>query len=147
MLADVQQNFISRHLRGPVYLASSETAEIGNERLEHETTTRCEMLRHVPEALHLIFLRQKHEKRVEDDVDKGELSVNGHFRKVSLRNGEAIAARLFPQPRDHRWRGVDSVNFDVLRRQRQGNATGADAQFQRSAATRQLGQRINGVRI
>src|SRR5262249_52454355 len=115
MVANVEQNLIRGHLRGPIYLASGETGEIGNERLEHEATTRREMLRDVLEALHLIFLRQEHEERVEDDVNERELSLDWNFGKVSLRNGEAIAARLFTQPRNHRWRSVDSVHLDVLR--------------------------------
>jgi len=62
-----------------------------------------------------------------------------------------MVARLRAQPGDHRPRQVDAVDRDATARQRQGDASRADAQFQRPAGAGELrqdvGHRVHNRRL
>ena len=53
-----------------------------------------------------------------------------------------LAARLRPQPRDHRLRHVDAVHRDTAPRERKRDAPRPDRELERAATSRELGQEV-----
>ena len=100
----------------------------------------AEVRGHVLEAADLVVLRQQVEERVEHDVDQPVRAGDADVGEVAHGHVDRVAARLRPQPRDHRRREVDAVDPDTRRRERQRDPAGADRQLERRATVGQVGQ-------
>jgi hypothetical protein len=127
VLAHIQLHFVSSDFGGPVNLSTSKAVQVRNKCFDYKTTIGRQMCSNVAKASHLFFLRRECKERVEDDIDELKLPGDRNVSKVSLGDGDSIATGFLTQPRDHRVCGIDSVDFNILCRQRQCDSASADA--------------------
>ena len=87
--------------------------------------------------------RQVHD-RIADEVGDPERAAGLRRREVADRHRDCVAARLRPQPGDHRPRQLDPVDLDAASGERQSHAPGPDSELERAPAACQRRQEVDG---
>src|SRR5262245_47787198 len=143
MSLEIQPDVVSGDSVDLDMLVTVEAAEVGDECLDDEEAAIRQVPGDVLEAAHLVPLRLQGEERVEDDVDEPKVAVDGNVREVADFDGDLLAAGLRAKTRNHRFRGVDSVNGDASCGERQRDPPGADREFECGAGAGELGEEVD----
>ena len=107
-----------------------EPLEIGHEAIEHKPAPGSRVGRNVAEALHLPFLREQPEQRVERQVDQRKLPLCFDIGEVAHSDLDVLSPGFGLQQSDHFLGDVDSAHLDAPGGQGKSNATGADRQLE-----------------
>ncbi len=130
------------HVPGQHGLPGREPAQVGHPDLDDEAAAGFEVIRGGAEAGRLGVLGGQVHDRVEDQVHQRERAVDPGGGEVADGDADGVAAGLGAQPGHHGPGQVDAVHRDAAAGQRQRDAPGPDAQFQRPALAGQPGQRV-----
>src|SRR3954447_1937805 len=111
--------------------------------LDHERAARLQMRCGVEKGLDLLVLGSQVRDRVADEVDERERLIHDSGRIVPDGHVDAGAAGPGTKLLDHRLRLVDAVDPNSAPTQRQGDATGANAEFEGRTGPGKLGEEVH----
>src|SRR5918996_6616196 len=102
------------------------------------------MLGDIGEAPHLLVLCREIKECVEDDEHELEAALDVDVGEITHRDGDVVPARLGPKLGDHRLGGVNAGDVDAAVRERKGDASSPDREFEGRTAAAELRKQRDG---
>ena len=89
-------HFIIANANGPNCLSAIEPRQVWYKRLDHKGAISAQMSGHILKAPDLFVLGQQGEKRVKENVDQGELSLDGYVGEIAQPDRNTLTAGFGP---------------------------------------------------
>src|SRR5947207_3622765 len=98
--------------------------------MKQKASPRLQVCSNVAKASDLCVLRCQHEEGVEHDEDERERAVDRNVGHIADRDRDALAAGLLAHLLDDRRRGIDAVNLDATRSERERDSARANTELE-----------------
>src|SRR5919106_3480961 len=130
---------VSLTLKARMVSPGGSRCKLGHADLDHEAAAGLEVRGDAAEVGDLRFLRRQVHDRVEDEVRDRDCPIHARGREVADRDADPVAARLRPQPRNHRLRQLDAVHWHA-------DMAGTDTRIAPTAESRSAGRPTRRLR-